>query len=146
MKRNLFLLCFLSLVSLSFAQVNRVSDGFEATVKGVDIKVQFYSPDIVRVFKTTATSNLERKRSFVVTMTPQPVDLAIDEQSDKVVAKSSDLEVSLNLITGSIQFKDLSGKSLLAEKDYGVQLMPVEFVQHTVVVLPVSRLVIFGHN
>ena len=95
MKRNLFLLCFLSLVSLSFAQVNRVSDGFEATVKGVDIKVQFYSPDIVRVFKTTATSNLERKRSFVVTMTPQPVDLAIDEQSDKVVAKSSDLEVSL---------------------------------------------------
>ena len=49
MKRNLFLLCFLSLVSLSFAQVNRVSDGFEATVKGVDIKVQFYSPDIVRV-------------------------------------------------------------------------------------------------
>lgn len=139
MKRNLFLLCFLSLVSLSFAQVNRVSDGFEATVKGVDIKVQFYSPDIVRVFKTTATSNLERKRSFVVTMTPQPVDLAIDEQSDKVVAKSSDLEVSLNLVTGSIQFKDLDGKSLLAEKDYGVQLMPVEFVQRVSQSNPVPK-------
>lgn len=129
MKKNLLLLYCLTLVSLSFGQVSQMPDGFKATVKGVNIKVQFYSPDIVRIFKTTDTSNLEKGKSFVVTMPPQLVNLAIDEEPNKVVAKSAALEVSLNLTTGSVQFKDLSGNPLLTEKDYGVQLMPVKFIQ-----------------
>lgn len=129
MKKFFLSLVLVTLSSLSFAQVSTSADGFTAKVKGVDIKVQFYSPDIVRVFKTTSTSNLEKKKSFVVTMSPQTTALSVSQQPGKVIAKSSALEVSLNLETGGIQFNDLSGKRILAEKDYGVQLMPVKFVQ-----------------
>ncbi len=129
MRKYFLSFILVALSSISFAQVSTSADGFTAKVKGVDIKVQFYSPDIVRVFKTTSTSSLEKKKSFVVTMNPQTTALSVSQQQGKVIAKSSALEVSLNLETGGIQFNDLSGKRILAEKDYGVQLMPVSFVQ-----------------
>lgn len=110
-------------------QVNKSSDGFTTKVKGIEIKVQFYTPDIVRIFKTASTSELEKKKSYVVTMQPEKVALSVTESGGKVIAKSSKLQVSLNTETGGILFTDLSGKKLLAEKDYGVQLMPVSFVQ-----------------
>ena len=112
-----------------FAQVKTADDGFSATVRGVDVKVEFYTPDIVRVFKTAATSNLEQKKDFVVELAPQHPSVRVSSSGNLVKAVSSKLEVTMDLASGKIQFNDLQGGRLLAEKDYGMQIMPVQFVQ-----------------
>ncbi len=127
--RNLipFLVVF-STIS-AFAQVKPADDGFSATVRGVDVKVEFYTPDIVRVLKTAATSNLENKKDFVVELAPQHPSVRVTSSNGIVRAVSSKLEVTMDLETGKIAFNDLQGTRLLAEKEYGAHFMPVQFVQ-----------------
>ena len=112
-----------------FAQVRTAADGFSATVRGIDVKVEFYTPDIVRVLKTTATSNLEQKKDYVVELAPQHPSVQVSTSGNLVRAVSSRMEVTMDLGTGKIQFNDLKGGRLLAEKDYGAQFIPVQFVQ-----------------
>lgn len=127
--RNLipFLVVF-STIS-AFAQVKPADDGFSATVRGVDVKVEFYTPDIVRVLKTAATSNLEHKKDFVVELAPQHPSVRVTSANGIARAVSSKLEVTMDLETGKIAFNDLHGTRLLAEKEYGAHFMPVQFVQ-----------------
>ncbi len=127
--RNLipFLVVF-STIS-AFAQVQPADDGFSATVRGVDVKVEFYTPDIVRVLKTAATSNLENKKDFVVELAPQHPSVRVTSANGIARAVSSKLEVTMDLETGKIAFNDLHGTRLLAEKEYGAHFMPVQFVQ-----------------
>jgi alpha-D-xyloside xylohydrolase len=127
--RNLipFLVVF-STIS-AFAQVKPADDGFSATVRGVDVKVEFYTPDIVRVLKTAATSNLENKKDFVVELAPQHPSVRVTSANGIARAVSSKLEVTMDLETGKIAFNDLQGTRLLAEKEYGAHFMPVQFVQ-----------------
>ena len=125
------LLVFFSAALLSLAasaQVRTADDGFSATVRGIDIKVEFYTPDIVRVFKTGPTSNLEQKRDYVVELAPRHPAVQVTADGSLVRAVSSSLEVTMDLNSGKIQFNDLQGKRLLAEKEYGTQIMPVQFV------------------
>ena len=128
MKKILPLL-FLCLAAPGFAQVQTAADGFSAKVRGIDVKVEFYTPDIVRVLKTTATSNLEQKKDYVVELAPQHPSVRVSTSGNIVRAVSSRMEVTLDLGTGKVQFNDLKGGRLLAEKDYGAQFIPVQFVQ-----------------
>lgn len=112
-----------------FSQVKTADDGFSATVRGIDVKVEFYTPDIVRVFKSSATSNLEQKKDYVVELAPQHPNVRVSTSGNLVRATSSRLEVTMDLGTGKVQFNDLRGGRLLAEKDYGAQFIPVQFVQ-----------------
>lgn len=127
--RKFLPLLFLFAALQGFAQVKTADDGFSATVRGIDVKVEFYTPDIVRVFKTAATSNLEQKKDFVVELAPQHPSVRVSSSGNLVRATSSRMEVTMDLATGKIQFNDLQGGRLLAEKDYGMQIMPVQFVQ-----------------
>lgn len=128
MKKILPLL-FLCLAVPGFAQVQTAADGFSAKVRGIDVKVEFYTPDIVRVLKTTATSNLEQKKDYVVELAPQHPSVRVSTSGNIVRAVSSRMEVTMDLGSGKIQFNDLKGGRLLAEKDYGAQFIPVQFVQ-----------------
>ena len=79
MKKNLILLSVIFLSLTSFAQVKTMDDGFSAKVRDMEVKVQFYTPDIVRVFKTTPNSNLEQKKDFVVELTPQHPEIIVSD-------------------------------------------------------------------
>ena len=129
MKRLLPIL-FLCAAVPAFAQVKTADDGFSARVRGIDIKVEFYTPDIVRVLKTTATSNLEQKKDFVVELAPQHPKVDVGSDGDIVWAVSGGLQVNMDLATGRVYFFDPGkGIELLSEKEYGAQFIPVQFVQ-----------------
>ena len=127
--RRLLLLPLVFFAFTCFAQVNTADDGFSATVRGIDVKVEFYTPDIVRVFKTAGTSNLENKKDFVVELAPQHPLVRVTTVGNVVRAVSDRLEVTMDVETGKIQFNDIKGGRLLAEKEYGVQFVPVQFMQ-----------------
>lgn len=114
---------------LAFAQPDKSASSFSAQVRGVDIQVEFYTPEIVRVRKTTSDCHPEQQKDFVVTLQPQQPEVSIIRTENNIKARSTALEVELDIQTGSVCFYKLDGARLLSEKAYGAQLMPVKFTQ-----------------
>ncbi len=94
--------------------------GIKSTTQGMDIRIEFYTPGIVRVFKTPENST-HHKESLSVIKTPGKTDLQLTEQGGIVSVKSDNIMVRYNQETGKITFYDLEGNSLFTEKDYGAQ-------------------------
>lgn len=91
------------------------------TSKG-NVNVTFFSPDIVRVFKTSdELSSQEGKAgrlpSLVVTMKPQQVKVSEKEVGGKVVLASGKLTVCVDKSSGRVTFSH-DGKQLLQEGDW----------------------------
>ena len=116
-------------VELPATEEAAAQNGFTANVRGMDVKVEFYSPAIVRVLKYNENSDFSRKKDFVVEMEPQSPDVKVDCNGSQIVAESSELKVTLDKETGKIVFYNREGERLLSEKEYGTQIMPVQFVQ-----------------
>ena len=89
----------------------------ELTAADMNINVTFYSPEIIRVTKTPLGSKSPKKKSEVVTMSPQS-SLSVAESSTASAfrLKSSSLSVTINRHTGLISFATANGKPLLKEK------------------------------
>ena len=103
--RKLFLIWFIGIAITTTAK-NEV----EFTTKACNIKVEFYTPSIVRIVKVP-TGHSFNKKSLVVIANPQ--DVAITRSGNKVTSDSLSLAVDG---LGRITFKDKKGKLLLKEK------------------------------
>ena len=114
MKRILTLMFVAMTVIAANAQDTK---SLELTAADMNINVTFYSPEIIRVTKTPLGSNSPKKKSEVVTMSPQS-SLAVAESSTASAfrLKSSSLSVTINRHTGLISFATANGKPLLKEK------------------------------
>lgn len=120
MKRAGFVLtCATMLANLCAAQnTERTPQGMKCTTQGMDIRVEFYSPSIVRVYKTPEGKPYN-KESLVVVKSPETVKVDFSEEAGQTVLKSSILKVLVNPATGGISFHTIAGNDLLKDKDYG---------------------------
>jgi alpha-D-xyloside xylohydrolase len=89
----------------------------------MQVEVQFYSPTIVRIFKSPEGISTT-KTTLSVVKTPGNTDLQISDKDKIVTISSNSLDVSLDLTTGRVSFSDLKGNRLFSEKDYGTQFTP----------------------
>ena len=104
--RKLFLIWFIGIAMTTTAK-NEV----EFTTKSCNIKVEFYTPSIVRIVKVP-TGHTFNKKSLVVIASPQ--DVTITRNGNKVTSDS--LSIAIDNI-GRVTFKDKKGKILLKEKN-----------------------------
>ena len=120
MKRAGFVLtCATMLANLCAAQnTERTPQGMKCTTQGMDIRVEFYSPSIVRVYKTPEGKPYN-KESLVVVKSPETVKVDFSEEAGQTVLKSSTLKILINPATGGISFHTIAGNELLKDKDYG---------------------------
>ncbi|HOT15637.1 MAG TPA: glycoside hydrolase family 31 protein [Bacteroidales bacterium] len=91
--------------------------GVKAKAGSVNVEVQFYTSDIVRVVKYPEGKAFE-KQSLSVVLAPQKISFGVKQQGDELVLTSRKMQVSLNLKSGKVIFSDKSG-TLLNEKDAG---------------------------
>ncbi|MGL5273562.1 MAG: TIM-barrel domain-containing protein, partial [Phocaeicola sp.] len=119
-KNNLFFLITLlfSSLSISAQTVEKKSQGVKVRTQCMDVEVEFYSPSIIRVYKTPEGKPYEKK-SLIVTKSAEQVPVSIKEQEGKVWISSSVIQAELNLATGGISFSTIAGENLLKDKDYG---------------------------
>lgn len=110
-------------MSISGQIFQRSLHGIKSNVQGLDVQIEFYSPNSVRVYKTPENSSYTKK-SLSVIKTPDQVELSMDEQGDIIVIQSNNLQVNYNKETGKISFLDKQGKIIFTEKDYGAQFSP----------------------
>lgn len=93
------------------------------TSRGMDISVEFFAPDVVRVLKTPAGETPSYESLVVVA---KPADVAVTETTaDGFTTLTSDsLAVRVNLTTSGVEFLDRRGRRLLLDKDYGTEFVP----------------------
>ena len=125
MKSKVLFLLFLTSVSqiISAQSFQKTDVGIKAKTQSMQIEVQFYSSEIVRVIKYPEGKTLD-KTSLSVVKTADKIDLQIAESPNAVTLVSSKIKVELNLLTGRVRFSDLKGVMLFTEKDYGAQFTP----------------------
>ena len=100
-----------------------MSRGLGDVYKRQDVNVEFYSPSIVRVYKTPSQKSCN-KESLVIVKTPESTPVSFGEKGKNVTLSSRLIQVEVNPETGGIHFFDSSGQRLLTDKDYGTQFTP----------------------
>lgn len=125
-KKISIILLLLCLGLFSQAQsYQKISQGVKTTVQGMDVEVAFYSPSIVRVYKTPEGSSYDKK-SLVVMKEPEETFVEFAMNKEYIRLKSDVLQVEVNSSTGGINFYDATGRVLLKDKDYGTQFTPFD--------------------
>lgn len=120
---GLSLLCFCT--PFQAQNYQKTSQGLKANTQGMDIEVAFYSPSIVRVYKTPEGKPYEKK-SLIVVKSPGQTPVEFSENGKNIRMKSAEMQVELNPLTGGIYFYDATGRELLKDKDYGTSFAPKE--------------------
>lgn len=110
---------------LNAQSVQKLPQGISFSTQGMDIKIEYYSPSIVRVFKTPGGKPYDKKSLSVVGKAVKtPVEFS--QMGKNTLIKSDSIQVEVNVETGGIYFSDRSGNKLLNDKDYGTQFSPVD--------------------
>ena len=105
--------------------VQHTTQGITYTTQEIDVKVEFYSPTIVRIYKTPIKKPY-KKESLVIIKTPETTSVTFGEKGKNVTLSSNVIQVEVNPETGGIRFSDKEGKLLLTDKDYGTQFTPFD--------------------
>lgn len=117
MGKTLLLSVFWALISLSNAFSQSKMPALQSTkvVCGDNlVEVQFYSPSIVRIFKTPVNKAYS-SQSLVVTKSPEKTNVMIKREGGQLIMKSSILKVAVNSKNGRIAFYNAAGKLLLTD-------------------------------
>lgn len=124
--RPLHFLIFLMISMGSYArQFEKNSSGITTTVGGNEVKIQFYTPSIVRVVKSPK-NNMFSKTSLSVIASPLKTVFTTSSGTNFIIVKSDKLSVRLNTETGEISYQTTAGKALLREKPNGVSFTPFD--------------------
>jgi alpha-D-xyloside xylohydrolase len=118
--------CVFTLVSISTAWAapyTQTAQGVKATVGNLDVTVDFYGPNLVRIIKTQAGQSVE-KTSLSVTKQPEKTRVNLKQKGNELLLSSPTLHVSLDLNSGRLAFKTAGGKLLLTEKAAGAAFTP----------------------
>lgn len=99
--------------------------GVKASINGIYVELQFYSPEILRVIKVPE-GKLFTKESLSVIKKPQQILINIKQQGDFLSLSSERLNVSLNLKSGEISYTGTKGIVLLTEKQNGATFTPFD--------------------
>src|SRR6185437_4303057 len=101
----------------------KLSDGTELTVDGGTLRVQFWSPEIVRVTYVNG-AELPANKNLSVIAVPGKVRLKRLENGQAFTLASSDIKVKIDKQTGAVSFFDASNELLLRESVQGRTIAP----------------------
>ena len=114
--------------SFAVAQTAEQTDnGMTIKYSSTMVRVQFYSPEIVRItkYRSTDTKALDDQK-YVVDMEPQTdLNLSFTSGTTAFTVKSDAMEVTFNRSTKALVFKDANGRQLVSEKASGTQFTSI---------------------
>ena len=117
------MLCTMFAGSIYAQDVQQTQRGASFQSQGLDVNVEFLSPEIVRVVKAP-TGKDYTKNSLVVIMKPEDTKLQFKKNGNGATVSSDKVTVDINAETGGLHFSDASGKEMIVDKDYGTQFTP----------------------
>ena len=128
MKKIIFVSCFLAICSMICScqrEYTLTENGLEATVDSTVIKIQFYSPEVVRVVKFKQGFTHEKK-SLAVIKDAEPVAPTVVADDGIISMSTERLKVLLDLRTGAVSYLSADASPLLTEIADGSRFVPKE--------------------
>ena len=122
MRKQIFiiLLIFFLMVSCgcftTTAQVKIIKNGIELNTGKINLKAQFYSANIVRIIKWSPGGTSEKLSLSVIKNLLPELEIDIVESKDKIILKSSKLNLEITKSTGNVDFLSKDKKVILKEK------------------------------
>lgn len=114
---SVVLLGALSSCESGTSQSQKIHNGIVVTANGVVLKVQFVTPQTVRIQKWMPNGSDVKQTLIVVADTAQNVDYSIDESHGEVSLSTSEMRVEVDKRTGNVSFVSIANdKVLLSEK------------------------------
>lgn len=121
MKRFHFFTIIFIFIIIGIAQAQsyqKADTGIQCIIDSLHIEIQFYNPNIVRLFKHPGDITVEKKSLSVIKI-PQKTDFNIKQDGDLISLRSKKIEIEIDLKTGMIVFSKTNGELLLTEKENG---------------------------
>ncbi len=100
--------------SLPARQATRLADGIVVPLRRGKLRLQVYSPDIVRI-RFSLDGKLE-PHSLAVVAKPSKTPFAVVSNGNGLTLKTSALQVVVDGTTGAVRFLDVKGKTILSER------------------------------
>jgi alpha-D-xyloside xylohydrolase len=125
MRRLHFLILMMISMGSYAQQYEKSGSGITTVAGGNKVKIQFYTPSIVRVTKSPDNKEIA-KTSLSVIATPLQTVVTTSSAGGVIIVKSNKLIVRLNTLTGEIRYQTIAGEALLGEKPNGVSFTPFD--------------------
>lgn len=120
-KKYKLLAIALLLSSQLFSQsYQQTSTGVLTNALSLDIEIQFYTPQIVRILKYPQGKAVQ-KQSLSVIKVAEQVEVSVAQSENLLTVQSQAVKVTVDLQTAKVSFADEKGNSLFTEKDKGTQ-------------------------
>jgi alpha-D-xyloside xylohydrolase len=130
MTKRLSFVAIIAVLAMSLAPAwaavtasKELPDGAQFTVDGGTLRIQFWSPDIVRV-TYAAAAELPTIMSLSVVASPEAVQLTRQENDEVFTLLSPRMTVRIDKQTGAASFLDLADHMLLREAAQGRKIEP----------------------
>ncbi len=111
------------LVSARAQSYQRTEHGLKVTVDSMDIEVQCFGSDILRVLKSPHGTTWKKASLSVIKKAPV-LPFALIRQPGELILKTEKIQVTLDLQSGKLSFSTAGGQRLLDEKAGGVRFLP----------------------
>jgi len=111
----IMIIVFLNACNVGNRNIEMIKNGVVVKIDSLNIKIQFYSDNIVRVVKWFP-SGTDKKLSLSVVVTRIPrVKYRMEKDSEKISIETSAMTLKINRKNGSIVYDNNDGKTILAE-------------------------------
>lgn len=101
-------------------------NGVEMKIPGLNVKVQFYSDNIVRVVKWLPDGTSDKKSLVVILKDVPKLNINIKDSPDAVTLSSEKITLRLSKSDGAIEYLTDDGKIILKEQGKAI-ITPVQF-------------------
>lgn len=126
----LFSFCMVSIFcmqcSLNKSKVKQIKNGFELVSGELNLKIQFYDNDIIRITKWIKNGKADKKSLMVINDSLPDIKFQVIDSTNTITLKSSSLTVVVSKSDGRIEFSDQNRNNLLKERGMPV-FAPVVF-------------------
>ncbi len=112
-----------TLAPAAVTELKKLSDGAQFAVDGGTLRVEFWSPEIVRV-TYAATNELPELKSLSVIASPVDVRLTRKENRQAFTLATPRVKVKIDKQTGAVSFLDAADQVLLREAADGRKIAP----------------------
>lgn len=127
MMKKLFFLFFLLIIIFTLnghtrlksqdltSQIKNIKNGIELSTKELNLRVQLYSDNIVRIIKWHPKGTSEKLSLSVILNSIPEIKIDVEEKNDFILIKSSRLNLRISKTEGAIEYFDNNKNSILKE-------------------------------
>lgn len=123
MKHKLFSLAMLALscwlmysCQNNKTRVTQINNGVELNAQNINIRLQFYADNIVRVTKWAPNGKPQKLSLSVIDTIKKNVDITVVQNSGNIEVKTAAINLIIDKKTANIVYSQCCGKTLLAEQ------------------------------